>query len=137
MEKYFRKVKYYETDKMGITHHSNYIRWMEEARMDFLNKIGYGMKRLEESGVTSPVVSLSAQYKHTTTFDDELVIETKAEAYTGARLTFGYIMTNSQTGAVVFEGKSSHCFIDEKGVPIAVKRRFPEFDAALKNEIFK
>ena len=60
MHSYIRKVKYYETDKMGITHHSNYIRWMEEARMDFIKSLGYGMKRLESEGVMSPVVSLNA-----------------------------------------------------------------------------
>ena len=47
MEPYLHKVQYYETDKMGIAHHSNYIRWMEEARVDFLEKIGWGFDRLE------------------------------------------------------------------------------------------
>ena len=47
MHVYFHKVNYYETDKMGITHHSNYIRWMEEARMDFLESVGFGMRELE------------------------------------------------------------------------------------------
>ena len=58
MENYIHRVNYYETDKMGITHHSNYVRWMEEARMDFLSSIGYGMRRLESDGITSPVVSV-------------------------------------------------------------------------------
>ena len=59
MSKYIHKVNYYETDKMGITHHSNYIRFMEEARMNFLSEIGYPMTRLEEEGITSPVVSVN------------------------------------------------------------------------------
>ena len=44
MDDYIRRVNYYETDKMGITHHSNYVRWMEEARIDFLEKIGWHVK---------------------------------------------------------------------------------------------
>ena len=48
------KVQYYETDRMGITHHSNYVRWMEEARVHFLEQIGWGYDRLESSGILSP-----------------------------------------------------------------------------------
>ena len=54
MSIYTHKVNYYETDKMGITHHSNYIRFMEEARMNYLSEIGYPMTRLEEEGIASP-----------------------------------------------------------------------------------
>ena len=61
MSKYIHKVNYYETDKMGITHHSNYIRFMEEARLHFLQEIGYPMTRLEKEGVTSPVVSVNSE----------------------------------------------------------------------------
>ena len=50
MKKYIHKVNYYETDKMGITHHSNYIRWMEEARIDFLEQIGFSYDKLEKEG---------------------------------------------------------------------------------------
>ena len=58
MTPYIHSVNYYETDKMGITHHSNYIRFMEEARLHFLAEAGYPMQRLEAEGITSPVVSL-------------------------------------------------------------------------------
>lgn len=133
MHSYIRKVKYYETDKMGITHHSNYIRWMEEARMDFIKSLGYGMKRLESEGVMSPVVSLECKYKHPTTFDDTIKIEVKAVKYTGVRLCLSYTMINTETGTEIFTAKSSHCFIDEAKKPIAVKKHFPEFDEILKS----
>ena len=58
MEKYLHKVHYYETDKMGITHHSNYIRWMEEARIDFLDNIDFGFAMLESQGVISTVIGV-------------------------------------------------------------------------------
>lgn len=132
MHTYTHKVHYYETDKMGITHHSNYIRWMEEARMDFLKSVGYGMRRLETEGITSPVVSLSCNYLHPTTFDDEIDVTVSPKAYTGVKLTLCYVMTNRESGIVVFTAESSHCFIDTDGRPIAVKKRFPSFDALLK-----
>ena len=81
MTEYLHKVQYYETDRMGITHHSNYIRWMEEARTDMLDQIGWGYDRLEEMGIISPVVSVEAQYRHTTTFHDTVVIRTGVKEF--------------------------------------------------------
>lgn len=137
MHPYIHRVNYYETDKMGITHHSNYVRWMEEARMDFLKSIGYGMRRLEADGITSPVVSVECQYKRPTTFDDEIRIELSLEKYNGVKLEMSYTMTDLETGDVVLTAKSSHCFIDAAGRPIAVKKHFPDFDAVLRNEVTK
>ena len=68
MEPYRHTVQYYETDRMGITHHSNYIRWMEEARIDFLERIGWGYDKLEREGIVSPVTALDCKYKASTTF---------------------------------------------------------------------
>ena len=130
MSKYIHRVNYYETDKMGITHHSNYMRFMEEARMNFLSEIGYPMTRLEKEGITSPVVSVNCEYKHTTTYSDE--IEVVLEKYTGVKLFLSYTMRNSNTNEIVAIASSTHCFIDENGRPIAVKKRAPEFDAVLK-----
>ena len=131
MHTYIRKVNYYETDKMGITHHSNYIRWMEEARMDFLKSIGFGMKKLEEDEVTSPVVSIECQYKNPTTFDDEIEIEVCLKKYTGVKLELVYIMRNKETGVEVLTASSTHCFINQNGRPISVKRHFPHFHEVL------
>ena len=131
MNTYIHKVHYYETDMMGITHHSNYVRWMEEARADYLHQIGYGLRRLEADGITSPVVSIECQYKHPTTFDDMVRIEVSLERYTGVKLEMGYTMKNLETGTVVLTAKSSHCFIDANGRPIAVKKHYPELDGIL------
>lgn len=135
MHTYIHKVHYYERDKMGITHHSNYVRWMEEARTDFLKSIGYGMKKLEQDGITSPVISVQCQYKRSTTFDDEIRIEVSLDKYTGVKLEMSYIMTDVKTEKVVLTATSTHCFIDASGRPISVKKHFPEFDAVLNSII--
>lgn len=132
---YVRKVNYYETDKMGITHHSNYIRWMEEARTAFLNHHDCGYAKFEEYGVVSPVLSVNCQYKQTTTFEDEIKIIVSVKRYTGVKLTFRYLMVNAQTEAVVLVGESEHCFLDRNHIPVIVKKRFPEFDSVLKKLI--
>ena len=137
MSKYIHKVNYYETDKMGITHHSNYIRFMEEARMNFLTEIGYPMNRLEAEGITSPVVSVNCEYKRPTTYSDEIEIEVTLTQYTGVKLSLDYIMKNLKTGDLIEKASSSHCLIDKNGRPIAVKKFFPGLDAALKSNVKK
>lgn len=132
MSQYIHKVHYYETDKMGITHHSNYIRFMEEARMSFLTEIGYPMTRFEAEDITSPVVFVNCTYKHSTTYGDEIEIDVKMIEYTGVKLTFEYTMRTKADRRLVAVATSTHCFIDRNGRPIVVKKYFPDFDAILK-----
>ena len=132
MSKYTHKVNYYETDKMGITHHSNYIRFMEEARMHYLSEIGFPMTMLEKAGITSPVVSVNCEYKHTTTYSDEIEIEVCVTGYTGVRLTLSYTMTEKGNDVLVATATSVHCFINQDGKPIPLKKYFPALDLILK-----
>ena len=74
MKPYMLKARYYETDQMGIIHHANYIRWMEEARIDMLNQMAYPYRRFEEMGYISPVLHAECQYKKSVKFDDEVKI---------------------------------------------------------------
>lgn len=128
MEKYIHKVHYYETDKMGITHHSNYIRWMEEARVDYLEKIGWGYDKLEELGIGSPVIGIKCDYKNSTKFNDNIEIEVKIKEYKGVRMTITYEMKNKETDQIVLIGESQHCFTNQEGKPVILKKQCPEFD---------
>ena len=132
MHEYIRKVNYHETDKMGITHHSNYIKWMEEARIHFLDQIGYGYAKLERDGIISPVIGVECQYRHSTTFDDTVSIQVRVAEFKGVKLVIGYTMTNPTTGQLVLTGKTTHCFTGSDGRPVILKKQFPEFDAVLK-----
>lgn len=126
MHTYIHKVHYYETDRMGITHHSNYIRWMEEARVDFLDQTGWGFDRMEEEGIVSPVTHVECDFKKTTTFQDTIEIIPHIEAYNGVKMKIVYEMTCK--GQLVATGRSGHCFLNEKGRPIRMKKEFPELD---------
>lgn len=132
MEQYVHKVNYYETDKMGVTHHSNYIRWMEEARVDYLDQIGFGYDKLENDGIISPVIGINCEFKETIKFCDEIVIDTRVKAFKGVRLVIEYIMRNKESGNLVLKGVSEHCFIDINGKPIRISKTFPELDKKLK-----
>ncbi len=131
MNDYIRKVNYHETDKMGIVHHSNYIKWMEEARIDFLDQIGYGYAKLEADGITSPVIGVECEYKKPTVFGDTVKIKAEIAEFRGIKLVIKYTMTNLATGDLVLIGKTSHCFVNASGRPIALKKQFPEFAKVL------
>ena len=136
MREYEHKIQYYETDKMGITHHSNYIRWMEEARLDFLSQIGWDFAEMEAGGVLSPVVSVECRYKKPTTYPETIQILVMVEEFKGVKLKLAYEMKNAK-GETVCEGKSEHCFLNPDGRPMRMDRKFPELFEALNNQIRK
>ena len=129
MSIYQHKVQYYETDRMGIVHHSNYVRWMEEARMDCLRQLGCSYERMEELGVISPVTSVECKYKMTTTFAEVIDIEVQVAEFKGIKLKLKYVMRRGED--VVFEGYSEHCFLDKTGKLISLKKEYPDFFKAM------
>ena len=130
MTGYKHKVQYYETDKMGIVHHSNYIRWMEEARVDFLEKIDWSYDQLEKVGLVSPVLSLNIDYNHPTYFSDIVSIDVEILELKMSKMRVGYKMTNEE-GKVVAKSESSHGFLLSSGRPAIIKRDFPGLYKAL------
>lgn len=127
---YKHKVQYYETDKQGVTHHSNYIRIMEEARVDLMDKMGFGYERMEATGVFSPVIGVTCEYKHPTTFADVITVDLTVAELGKLKVKFDYKMTLGDR--LVCHGTSLHCFLGENGRPVVLEERFPEFYEALK-----
>ena len=128
---YVHEVKYYECDRMGVTHHSNYIRIMEEARVYVQDQLGYGFEQMEAEGVVSPVTALSCEFKKTTTFKDRIEVNLKVKEMSPLKITFSYIMKVWE--AIVFKGTSTHCFIDTAtGRPVVMQERWPELFAKLQ-----
>ncbi len=125
MNLYKHTVQYYETDKMGIVHHSNYIRWMEEARIDFLDQIGWNYKALEDNGLISPVTSVDCKYVANTVFGDVISIEVSVEEFKGIKLKLRYVMKKGEN--VVTKAHSEHCFLNTEGKIINVKKEYPNF----------
>lgn len=132
MKTYLHTVQYYETDKMGITHHSNYIRWMEEARVDFLRQIGWDYDRLEKEGIISPVIEVSVKYKKSTTFSDVVSINVSIGEFKGVKLRLKYEMKKAD-GVTVAEAESVHCFLNREGRPVYLSKQFPDFYQTLKD----
>ena len=129
---YQHKVHYYETDRMGVTHHSNYIRIMEEARVAYLDAIGASFARIEADGFVSPVMAVEGRYLRSTTFDDVIEVEVFILEMSLLKLKIGYRMRCG--GQDVFEGWSLHCFLDKEGRAVRIAERYPQFKDQLPAE---
>ena len=127
------RVHYYETDMMGVAHHSNYIRWMEEARIDFMDQLGFPYKRMEAEGVISPVKSLQVKYLKACTFGDEVDITVGVKEFNGVVITMTYDMRVGDEQ--VFTGTSEHVFLDREGKFVRLKRVMPDFLAAIERQM--
>lgn len=131
---YRHNVKYYETDKMGIVHHSNYIRWMEEARIDLMARLGCSYPEMEGRGIVSPVLEAACRYHSMTRFGEDVAIDAAVAAYDGLRLTLVYEIRDADTGVLRAAGRSSHCFLNPAGRPSALKKIAPDFDTVFRRE---
>ncbi len=134
MTPYFHKVQYYETDKMQITHHSNYVRFMEEARIDFFEKLQFPYHRFEEEGILSPVVRISCDFKKTTTYPDVIAVSVRVTECKKFKFTLSYTMTVENE--VVCLGTSTHCFLDKNGRPVCFTN-YPAFYETMLREAEK
>ena len=122
-----RTINYYETDRMGVVHHSNYIRFLEEARCDWLKSIEMPFELLEQNGITIPVLGVNCEYKYHVTFGDTIIIKPYVKSYTGVRMTIGYEVINKETKKVVLLGETKHCFTDKSLKPVNLKKYNKEF----------
>lgn len=133
MELYKHKVQYYETDQMGIVHHSNYIRWFEEARTDLMEKMGFGYDEMEKAGIISPVLSVEADYLRMIRFGVSVTVKTWVKEYNGIKLTMAYEVTDDKTQMIHCRGTTKHCFLNQKGRPISLKKEYPDIHELFMN----
>ncbi len=122
-----RKINYYETDKMGVVHHSNYIRFLEEARCEMLKVNNMPYSAFEEQGVMIPVLGVKCDYKSHVSFNDTIVIAPIVKEFNGVRLMVEYHITNKKSGDLVLIGETKHCFTDKNLKPIRLQKQIPSF----------
>ena len=92
----FLKVRYAETDQMGVVHHSNYVQYIELARIDWLSQLGISYKTMEANGVMLPVYTIDFKFKKSAYFDDELIVKTSLKKIPTAKISFDFEIFNSQ-----------------------------------------
>jgi acyl-CoA thioester hydrolase len=116
------RVRYAETDQMGVAHHAEYFAWFEVARTDLLRQSGMTYREMEADGVRLPVIGASVRYLKPAFYDDVLEIHTELTEIGGARMGFTYEVRRSGTDGPLATGSTEHATVDARGRP----RRMPE-----------
>ena len=132
---YVHQAQYYETDQMGIIHHSNYIRWMEEARIAYMDEMDFPYKKVEAAGIISPVLFVNWEYKSMTHFVDQVAIEVKLASFKGVKYEIAYTMRDLESREVRAVAISGHCFLKKDGRPANIKKELPLLYETMQKEV--
>ncbi|MEQ1759833.1 MAG: thioesterase family protein [Vicinamibacterales bacterium] len=116
------RVRYAETDKMGVVYHANYLVWFEVGRTDWLRQAGWTYREMEASGVSLPVIEAHCEFRQPARYDDEIAIDARAILLTPVRLRFEYQVSRVADGLLLAEGYTVHAAVDQSGKPC----RLPE-----------
>ena len=109
------RVRYFETDGMGVVHHANYLAYFEEARVETLRKLGASYKVMEEEGFFLVITKVELNYKKPALFDDQLIVRLRIERITTVRIDHGYQILRD--GILLVDGKTTLACVDKSGRP--------------------
>ena len=136
MKPYIRSVNYYETDQMHVVHHSNYARYMEEARLFYMEQIGLSYDKLEEIGIIIPVLELHDYYIQSLGYGDTFEVRAQIVRITPVRFTVQYEFYKVGTGEKIHTGETSHAFLDRDFRPMNLRKKYPEvYDELAKHVV--
>lgn len=119
-------VRYAETDRMGIVHHSNYPVWFEAGRTDFLKKAGVTYSQVEALGVLLPLYEINCQFKSPAFYEDEVVIVTELKSLSRVRICLSYQVINTSTNKLLATGETMHAWTDKQLKPVNAEKVIPE-----------
>ena len=123
------RVRYADTDQMGVVYYANYLVWFEIGRTEWLRAQGTTYAAIERDGFVLPVIEARCQYRMSLRYDDEVGIRTRAALVTPVRVEFHYTIVRSPDGAVAADGLTVHAVTDKTGrprrLPAAIRSLFP------------
>ena len=117
------RVRYAETDRMGVVYHANYLVWFEVGRCELLRASGSSYRELETTGIMLPVIEAHCEYRSPARYDDELEVKTWGELLSPARVEFTYEVSRPSDGTVNALGRTMHAAIDTAGKPCRLPDR--------------
>jgi len=121
------RVRYKETDQMGVVHHANYLVWFEVGRTKYMEQIGFNYADMEKQGLLSPVIDIQISYKKAVKYGEKATIETWLKDYDGIRITYGYKIYH-ETGDLAVEGTSTHVVVKKENFkPVVIRKVNPTF----------
>lgn len=119
-------VRYVETDKMGVVHHSNYYVYFETARTEFITKCGMSYSDMEEIGIMLPLAESGCKYIQGAKYEDELIIKTWIKELTPVKIEFNYSIIREKDEKVIAKGHTLHAFVDNNFKIVNIKKKYPE-----------
>ncbi len=119
-------VRYAETDRMGIVHHSNYPIWYEAGRTDFIKQAGIPYSKIEEDGILLPLIELKCRYKSFSLYEDEIVVKTRIKELTYTRIVFSYEIYRNDELKPINTGETMHAWTGKDLKPFNIKKHAPE-----------
>ena len=128
-------VRYAETDRMGIAHHSHYAVWFEQARTDWIKQLGMTYTQMEEMGILVPLVELQCRYRRPAHYEDVLEVETCLSALTRAKLEFSYTIRRQGDPTILCTGKTIHGIVGKGLRPLNLQKAFPEVFDLLHGQV--
>ena len=137
LETYVRVINYYETDQMQVVHHSNYARYLEEARLHLMDQLGLPYNKLEEMGIIIPVLELHDYYIKSITYGDVIEIRQTVVKLSSVRFTLKYEIYRSGTDELLHRAETSHAFLDSEFKPMNLKKTYPDVYEKLESIIDK
>jgi acyl-CoA thioester hydrolase len=117
------RVRYAETDKMGVVYYANYLVWFEVGRTDWLRATGMTYREMETDGIQLPVIEAHCEYRQGARYDDDVEIRTRARKLSPVRLQFDYEAIRHADGATLATGHTVHATIDRQGRPVRMPDR--------------
>jgi acyl-CoA thioester hydrolase len=120
------RVRYAETDKMGVVYYANYLVWFEVGRTDLLRSLGWTYREMELAGVSLPVIEAHCVYQRSARYDDEIEIRTEGRLLSPVRMEFQYEVIRKDDGSVAATGKTVHAALDPSGKPCRLPARVRE-----------
>jgi len=123
------RVRYAETDQMGVVYYSNYFVWFEAGRTELLRTLGWSYRDMEAAGYSLPVISASCQYHRPARYDDELEIATTGTLLSPVRLAFDYGIVRG--GERIVSGRTEHASLNPRGRPVRLPDRVREYFACM------
>lgn len=129
------RVRYAETDQMGVVYHGNYFTWFEIGRTSLLRELGYSYKEMEQKDLMLPVVNVTCDYKESAKYDDEIQIKTTIKELKGVRITYQYYLYRKADLRLLAKGTTTHAFVDKGFKPINLKKHHPQIYDALSKII--
>ena len=120
------RVRYAETDKMGVVYYANYLVWFEVGRADLLRSLGWSYREMEIAGISLPVIEAHCQYLRPARYDDEIEVKTEGRMLSPVRMEFEYQVVRIVDGTLAAEGKTVHAALDPSGKPCRLPARVRE-----------